>query len=744
MGEERTSIRTCPLCEATCGVELTLRGRELIEVRGDDQDVFSHGYICPKAIALVDLERDPDRLRTPLIREGEDFREATWDEAFARIDAGLRPIFERDRNAVAAYVGNPNAHNLSFQLYGRALLKALGSSNIFSASTVDQMPKHVSAGLMFGTALSIPVPDVDRTDYLLMLGANPLASNGSLFTAPDIPGRLRALRKRGGKLVVIDPRRSVTARTASEHHFIVPGTDALFLFAITHELIEENLAAPGRLADHLTGLEDVRALATPYTPDAVAPVCGIAAADIKRIARELAAAKAAAVYGRIGTTTQEFGTLASWLVDVINVLTGNLDRPGGAMFTTPAAGSGNTSGKPGVGKGISIGRRRSRVRGLPEVFGELPAACMAEEMLTAGEGQIRALITVAGNPCVSTPNAAALSKAIEGLDFMVSVDIYLNETTRHADVILPGDSVLERGHYDLGLYNLACRNVANYSPPTLTASEGSIPEWEVLIRLAAIAAGQGPNADVAAFDEAVAQEALRRGLANPSSPANGADEAAAWTAVNVRRGPERLLDILLRTGPYGEAFGANPDGLSIDKLLANPHGIDLGPLVERIPEVLRTASGKIELAPEPIVADVPRLAAALSKRRNGGMVLVGRRQLRSNNSWMHNLPTLAGGSNRCTMHIHPTDADRLGITDGAQARVVSETGEILVEAEVTTDVMPGVISIPHGWGHDDVRVRASVAAKDPGSNSNVLAPAMVDAVSGNAVLNGIVVTVAPA
>ncbi len=746
MSEERIAYRTCPLCEATCGLELTIEGSTLTKVRGDEQDVFSKGFLCPKALALIDLENDPDRVRVPLIRENGSFREASWDEAFERVEAGLRPLLDRDRNSVGVYLGNPNVHNLAGTFYGRVLLKALGTQNIYSATTVDQMPKHVSSGLMFGTPLSIPIPDVDRTDHFLVLGANPMASNGSLFTAPDLPGRLRALKQRGGKLVVVDPRRTETAKKADEHHFIVPGTDAHLLMGMVHTLFAEDLVTMNGLAEHTAGVEDLHALVEPFTPEAASAACGIAADEIRRMVRELASADRAAVYGRIGTSTQEFGTLASWLVDVINVLTGNLDREGGAMFTKPAIGSANTAGAPGKGRGLPFGRFRSRVRGRPEFLGELPVACLAEEILTPGDGQIRALITVAGNPAVSTPDAARLAKALEDLDFMVSVDIYVTETARHADVILPAEPVLTRAHYDGAFYNLSVRNIANYSPPSLPLPAGAMAEWEVLLRLAGIAGDAGAHADLEALDELVAHEALRRGVQNPISPAHGVDEEKAWDVVAHRRGPERMLDVLLRTGPYGEGFGRNPDGLTLDVLEASPHGVDLGPLEPRIPEVLRTASGKIELAPEPIANDVSRLVAALSRRRNGGMMLVGRRQLRSNNSWMHNLPSLRGGSNRCTVQIHVDDAERLGISDGKLVRVTSSSGEVEIEAEVCEAVMPGVVSIPHGWGHDVDGVGWAVAAGEGGgTNSNVLAPSdLIDELSGNAVLSGIPVTVSPA
>jgi anaerobic selenocysteine-containing dehydrogenase len=544
--------------------------------------------------------------------------------------------------------------------------------------------------------------------------------------------------------VVIDPRRSRTAELADEHHFIRPATDAHFLFALVNVLFAEGLVDLGQLEEHCEGVAEVQRLAERFTPESVEEVCGIAAADIRRIARELAAVECAAVYGRIGTCTQEFGTLASWLVDVLNALTGNLDRPGGAMFPKAAAGSPNTGGKPGKGKGVTLGRWQSRVRGLPELFGELPVACLSEEIDTPGEGQIRALFTIAGNPVVSTPNAGRLRDALADLELMVSLDIYVNETTRHADVILPAPSSLCRSHYDLGLYQLAIRSVANYSPPVLEPDPAVLPEWQTILRLAGIASGQGPDVDVDAFDDFVAASMVERELKSPTSPIAGRTADEIMAELEPRRGPERALDLMLRVGPFGDRFGGEPGGLTLGKLEAEPHGIDLGPLVPRIPEVLRTASGKIELAPEPITKDVERLKAALERPRNGGMVLVGRRQLRSNNSWMHNVPNLVRGKERCTMHVHPDDADRLEIEDGAHARVTSNAGSIEITAEVTDAVMPGVISIPHGWGHDEPDMQLSVAAEHAGANSNLLADeTLIDPLSGNAVLNGIPVEVAP-
>jgi anaerobic selenocysteine-containing dehydrogenase len=738
-----THIRTCPLCEATCGLEIETDGDRVVSIRGDEQDVFSKGFLCPKAYSLKELHGDPDRLRAPLRRRPDGtFEEIGWDQAFAAVEQGLNSVLrEHGRDAVAVYLGNPTAHDYAALLYGRAAFRALGSKNIYSASTVDQMPKQVSAGLMFGTALSVPVPDLDRCSYLLMLGANPLVSNGSLMTAPDMRGRIRAIRERGGKVVVIDPRRTRTADESDEHHFIRPGTDAHFLMALVNVILAEGLARPGRLAEHVDGLEKISALAEGFTAERVSEVCGIATEDIHRIARELAMTEPAACYARIGTCTQEFGTTASWLVDVLNVITGNLDRAGGAMFTKAAAGARNASGTPGAGRGVEISRWQSRVRGLPETFGELPVACLAEEIETPGEAQVRALVTHAGNPARSTPNSARLERAFGQLEFMVSIDIYLNETTRHADVILPGSSPLERSHYDIALYQLAVRNIANFSPPIFERSEERPADWQIMLRLAGIFGGQGAEADLEALDSFVARGALAE-AAKAGGPVAERDPDDVLAALEPRDGPERLLDLLLRTGPYGDGFDGN-GGLTLDKLEENPHGVDLGPLEPRIPEVLRTASGKIELAPPEIAADVGRLRERLVPR-NGSIVLIGRRELRSNNSWMHNLNVLVKGKDRCTMHVHPDDAARLGLTDGAPARVRSRVGEVDVPVEITDAIMPGVVSIPHGWGHDAPGTKLSIAVTKPGTNSNALADEdVVEPISGNAVLNGIPVEVAP-
>ncbi len=726
--------RICPLCEACCGLELTIREGRVAGIRGHEADVFSAGYICPKGFALKELHEDPDRLRRPLIRRGDAFVEASWDEAFAEIGRRLPPILEEHgRHAAAVVVGNPSAHKMGLLLYFSRLAKALGSRNVFSASTLDQMPKQLSCGLMFGHWLSVPVPDIARSDFLLILGANPAASNGSLWTVPDFRGKAKAMRARGGRLVVIDPRRTETAELADEHLFIRPGGDVFLLLGMVHALFAEDLVRLGRLADHVAGVEAVREVVASFAPETVAGRCGIDAEVIRRLARQLAGTPRAAVYGRMGTCTQIYGTLASWLVDVLNVLTGHLDEEGGAMFPKAAAFAQNTHGKPGSGRGVTTGRHLSRVSGAPEVFGELPAGCLAEEIGTPGDGQVRALISVSANPVLSAPNGQRLAGALDRLDFMVSVDIYLNETTRHADVILPGRSPLEDSHYDVAFPQFSWRNHARYSGPVFPPAADHPAEWEILLRLAAIAQGKGVDVDAGALDDALLAEDLRR-QAGPKAEAIAA-------ALAGRRGPDRLLDLALRSGPYGDLFGIRPDGLSLDKVAAAPDGIDLGPLAPRIPEVLRTASGKVELAPAMLLADLARALADLSAPAPE-MVIVGRRPVRSNNSWMHNLPVLAKGPAMCTLLVNPEDARRIGLRAGGIARVSNGGKSIEAPVELSDEVMPGVVCLPHGWGHDLPGIRLSVAAARPGANLNALFDEDArDPLSGNSVLSGVPVVV---
>jgi anaerobic selenocysteine-containing dehydrogenase len=561
------------------------------------------------------------------------------------------------------------------------------------------------------------------------------------MTAPGMPKRLRALRGRGGKLVVVDPRRTETARLADEHLPIRPGTDALFLFALVHTLFEEDLVRLGRLEPMVQSLDELRSLARDLAPERVAPRVGIDAATLRRITREIAAAPSAACYGRIGTCTQEFGTLASWLVDVVNVLTGNLDRPGGAMFTTPAASFkyGDMSQKS---RKLPYGRWKSRVRGLPEFSGELPAVTLAEEIETAGEGQIRGLVTLSGNPVLSTPDGARLARALDGIEFMVSIDIYVNETTRHANLILPTTSPLEHENYDLLLYNLAIRNVAKYSPVTIEPEAGAKHDWEVLLALAAPLTGM-PNAGVEAIDDMLIGKMVSQAVGRPGTGAANVTAQAALEMLGTKPGPDRILDLLLRAGTYGDGFDARREGLSLARLRAAEHGVDLGALEPRLPSLLATPSGKIELTHELLVADVERLRRSL-ERPVEELVLIGRRQLRSNNSWMHNAPSLVKGPERCTLLVHPVDAERLDLVDGGRARITGRVGVIEVPVVVSDEIRPGVVSLPHGWGHGLEGVRLSVAGAHAGAPSNFVAdPDAIDALSGNAVLNGIPVSVAP-
>ncbi|WP_068920720.1 molybdopterin-dependent oxidoreductase [Planobispora rosea] len=721
----RTAHRTCPLCEAVCGLRLTLDDTgHVVSVKGDPDDPFSRGFICPKGASLGALDEDPDRLRAPMVRDGDGrWREVTWEEAFRAVERGLSGVVEaHGRQALAIYLGNPNAHTMAGALYNPPLIKALGTRNIFSASTADQMPKHVSCGLMFGDPLAIPVPDLDRTDYLLMLGANPLESNGSLCTAPDFPGRLKALRRRGGRFVVVDPRRTRTAALADEHVFVRPGTDAYLLFGIVHTLFAENLTSVGVAVE---GLERIRELAEEFSPKAVAEICGVPADVITRLARELADAPTAAVYARIGTCTAEFGTVAQWLVDVINVLTGNLDRPGGVMFAKTAVEIGRRS------RPYRTGRWHSRVRGLPEANGELPVATLADEIETPGEGQVRALVTVAGNPVLSAPNGTRLDRAFAGLEFMVSVDPYLNETTRHAHVILPPPPVLRSPHYDLSLLFVAVRNYARFSPPVLPPEPGRPSEAEILARLAMIASGQGADADPALLDELILDQMLRRAVETPGSPVEGQDVAELRAGLDGESGAELRLDAMLKLGPYG---------LSLAALREHPHGLDLGPLEPRLPEMVCTASGRVELAPPQLAEDVVRLRERLAVPP-AEIVLIGRRHLRSNNSWLHNVGPLVGGSNRCTLQINPQDVARLGLDGHAVVR--SAAGELTVPLEPTESIMPGVVSLPHGWGHAGTVQR--VAAEHAGVSVNALTDeSRIDVPSGNAVFNGVPVTLTPA
>ncbi|MEU3599568.1 molybdopterin oxidoreductase family protein [Streptomyces sp. NPDC006798] len=723
------ALRVCPLCEATCGLLLTIDGTRVTSARGDRDDVFSGGYICPKGVTFGELDGDPDRLRGPLVRDGGRLRDATWAEAFDRIAAAVPGLVrEHGADAVGVMLGNPSVHTMAGRLYPPFLFAALGTRSKFTASTLDQMPKHVSCGLMFGDPFAIPVPDLDRTDHLLMIGANPLDSNGSLCTAADFPGRLRALRRRGGTLTVVDPRRTRTARSADRHLAIRPGTDALLLAAVAGVLFAEGLAAPGPLAALTDGLAGLETALKDFTPDAVAAACDLHPDEITAIARELAAAPAAAVYGRVGGSTVEYGTLTNWLVDVLNLLTGNLDRPGGAMFPLAA-----TPPPPAPPGGFTTGRWTSRVSGRPEVMGELPAVCLAEEIETPGPGRVRALLVIAANPVLSAPDGDRLDRALGGLDFMVSVDPYLNETSRHAHVVLPPPPPSQSAHFDFFFNGFAVRNQVRYSPAAVPPEDGRMDEGEILARLV-LAAGGRHGEPPETVDLAALDRSLERAVNLPGSPLYGRDPAEVAAGLTGRTGAERRLDLMLRSGPYA---------LTLAELLDRPHGIDLGPLTPRLPGVLGTAHGRIEALPAPIAADLPRLRAALAGRPRS-LVLVGRRHLRSNNSWMHNVPGLGGGSNRCTLQIHPDDAARHGLADGDPVRISADGGSVEAPVEITDTVRTGVVSLPHGWGHDRPGTRLTVAAARPGVNVNqLLDGSRVDPLSGTAVLNGFPVRLEP-
>ncbi|MFL6387840.1 MAG: molybdopterin-dependent oxidoreductase [Terriglobales bacterium] len=735
-GKETVHHRICPFCEACCGLEITVAEGRVKRIRGNAADVFSRGYLCPKGVALKDLHEDPDRLRKPLIKRDGRFVEATWDEAFAEIERRLPPIIAKHGpDSVALTLGNPVVHKLALLLYAPRLGRALGSKNIFSASTLDQMPKHLSCGLMFGDFLSIPVPDIERTDFLLMLGANPMVSNGSLWTVPNFRDKAKALRARGGQIVVVDPRRTETADVADEHVFIRPGGDVFLLLGMAHTLFAEKLVNLGRLEKHIAGLELLESAVAGFAAEKVSARCGIPAETIRSLARTLSAAKHAVVYGRVGTCTQEYGTLCNWLIDLLNILTGHFDEPGGAMFPKAAALQSNTMGTTGSGKGIATGRRKSRVSGAPEVLGEFPMSCLAEEIQTPGEGQVKALITVASNPALSSPNGERLAAAMDQLEFMVSLDIYVNETSRHADVILPGTSPLEDSHYDVAFSQLSYRNQARYSHPVFPREADRPEEWQVILRLIGIIQGKGATADINQIDDGLLMDDFRH-TAGPV-----ADQI--FKAGSHRRGIERLLDLGLRAGPYGDQFGMKPDGLNLEKVQAAEDGIDLGALAPRVPEVLRTPSGKIELAPAMLIDDLKRPAADL-ERATPELVIIGRRQLHGNNSWMHNLPVLAKGAARCIALVNPTDAAQLGLEDGGRARIEHHGRSIEAEVEITDEMMPGVVSLPHGWGHDQPDTQLKIAAANPGANLNALMDEnRRDPLSGNAVLSGMEVQMTP-
>jgi anaerobic selenocysteine-containing dehydrogenase len=679
----------------------------VVSVRGDEADPFSKGYICPKATALADLHHDPDRLRTPMRRDGERWHPIGWDEALDLVASKLREIRrQHGADAISVYQGNPSVHNLGLLTYGQVTLRTLGTKNMYSATSLDQLPHMLAALQMFGNQLLMPVPDVDRTDLFICLGANPLASNGSIMTAPDMRGRLKAIRDRGGSVIVLDPRRTETADKADRHVFIRPGTDAVLLLAMIHELFADNRIRLGRL--RANGVDELRAVTAAWTVERAAEITGIGADTIRELTLALATTERAVLYGRIGVCTQEFGGLAAWLCYTINALTGHLDEPGGLMFTTPAVDLLPLARLLGFAGGFA--RWRSRVSGKPEFGGELPVSVLAEEILTPGPGQVRALVTSAGNPVLSAPGGRQLERALASLDFMVSIDPYLNETTRFAHVILPPSSPLARSHYDAALNAFAVRDIAKYSPPVFERGPDERHDWEIMAGL------------FARLKLPLASRAAERLLG--------------------KLGPEPVIDVALRTGPHGLRRGRN--GLSLAKLRAQPHGVDLGPLESRLPARLRTPDRKLQLAPRIYLDDLPRLARRYTEAPTG-LVMIGRRHLRSNNSWLHNSERLVKGPPRCTLLVHPDDAARHGLVDGGRARVATRTGAIELPVEITDAMMPGVVSVPHGWGHDRPGVQLRVAATVPGASINdIIDPARIDELSGTSALTGQPVEVTPA
>ena len=705
--------RTCNLCEAMCGILVEVEGREVRSIKGDPDDVFSHGHICPKATALADLYNDKDRLRTPLRKRGKDFEECSWEQAYDELAGRVRDVQRRHgRDAVAVYQGNPTVHSVGAITMGQLFVRALGTKNRFSATSLDQLP-HMLAGLeMFGNQLLLPIADIDRTRLFVVVGANPLASNGSLMSAPGMKQRLKALKERGGRVVVVDPRRTETAELADTHLFIQPGTDAALLAAVARLILDDPRASLGRLSAFTDGVPALRTALAPFSPERAAAFTGVAVADIRALASSLVEISPAVVYGRVGACTQEFGGSTAWLVNVINLLTGNLDSVGGALFTRPAA------DVVGYGKQLGLqghfARRKTRVRGLPEFGGEFPTACLAEEIETPGAGQIRALITSAGNPVLSAPDGGRLDRALPTLEFMASIDFYVNETTRHAHLILPPTSPLEREHFDLLLHVLAVRNTARWSNALFERPATARHDWEIYL--------------------ALATRLQRPGL-------RGRLESTLMKAM-LKGGPRVVVDLLLRAGPYRT---------SVSKLEASGHGIDFGPLQPSMPQRLQTADKRVQAAPALYLEDLQRLikkmdASSLSSSSPpSSLVLIGRRDLRSNNSWMHNSERLVRGKPRCTVLMHSTDAAARGLHDGQEVDVSSSTGSIRLPLELTEGIKPGVVSVPHGWGHGRAGVRLSVASAHAGVSVNdITDTARVDALTGNASFNGVPVDVVAA
>jgi anaerobic selenocysteine-containing dehydrogenase len=716
----QTVFATCSLCEATCGLKFEVEDNRVLSVRPDDDDVFSRGYACPKGIAIADIHHDPDRLRRPVRRTADGrFEEISWETALDLVGSRLSDIRARHgANAVGFYWGNPTGNNHGALLMLGSFTKALGTRNRFSSGSQDANPRLVASYELYGSSISIPIPDIDRTDYFLCLGGNPLVSNGSVMTAPDMRRRLRAVRERGGRVVVVDPRRTETAREADEHVAIRPGGDAALLLAMIQVLVERRMVDRALLDGTTTGWPDLEPRIAAFTPARVAGLTGVPAATIERLALEFAAARSAVCYSRVGVCVGHHATLATLATDLLNIVTGRLGREGGPMFTTPAFDIGGLARMGGLD---GRDRWRSRVRGLPETVGDIPSTVMADEIETPGEGQIRAMVTFAGNPVLSAPNGRRIAAAFEKLDFMVSIDIYINETTRHADVILPPCWNLAEDHIDVLFSAVAVRNFARWSPPVVERGEDELADWEILLELTERLGG-GP-------------------LGEP-----WVDRVLGWLRpLGVRWTPTGFLDLLLRLGPYGDRFLPWSSGLSLAKLKAAPHGIDLGPLQPGVERRLYHRDRRIHLASRCMldaIAELERDLAAGSSE--DGLVLIGRRELRSNNSWMHNVPALVSGRERCTLYVHPEDAARCEVRHGELAILESRVHRGEVRVEVTDDMRPGVVSLPHGWGHADSAPWQSVAGRHRGVSANDwVDDGVVEPIIGQSILNGVPVRLAP-
>lgn len=742
----REHLRSCPFCEAACGTRVTADhgSRIIMDVRGDVDDPFSQGFICPKGYALTALHSDPDRLRRPIRRRGRDWEEIGWEEAMGEAADRLSGILRaHGPNSIAYYLGNPSGHKAPFLIYGPLLVRALQTNQFYTPGTLDQIPKYVSAAYMFGGPTIQPLADLDRTSHLIVIGNNPVVSQGSMMVAPGIKRRLERIRQRGGKLVVIDPRRTETAAIADEYVAIRPGTDAFLLFAMVHVLAKDGSIDLGSVAPHAKNLDRLIAAAKAYPPERSAAITGIPVDTIYRLARELAAAPAAAIYGRTGTCTQRFGTVTSWLIDALNIVSGNLDRVGGNLFSGGGIPMGVLWEDNCTPDGVfPVGRWRSRVNKLPEAMGMLPCAALADEMLTPGPGQVRGLVTQAGNIILSNPNAAKLQRAFDGLDFILSLDIYLNETTRHADIIIPGPSYAEHSDFAAVTAYETIRKFIKWGAPIFPPEADAPHDWQIFAGLAARLRGMR----VEDVEEEFVRSMLSTAIASGRPECRDVPLEEARAMIGDTPGQDRIFDILIRGGPMGDAFGRAPDGLNLDKVKAHPHGLDLGPLdAGMVPGVLRTPDRKIDLAPEPIVADLERLEKwAGAVETPGHLLMVGRRDIRSKNAWMHNLRLLAKGKDRCTLMVHPQDARRIGLASGGYARVSTHIGELKAPVLVSDEIMEGVVSLPHGWGHAMDDTRQQVANAHSGVNANaIIDESDIDVPSATTVLNGVPVSVQP-